>query len=46
MWAKATTLVALYHRPAMDDVLRGRRGLSDDERAILGDRAALFPLLA
>jgi len=24
----------------------GRRGLSDDERAILGDRAALFPLLA
>jgi len=24
----------------------GRRGLSDDERAILGDRASLFPLLA
>jgi len=24
----------------------GRRGFSDDERAILGDRAALFPLLA
>lgn len=25
---------------------RGRRGLSDDECAILGDRTALFPLLA
>jgi len=26
MWVKATTLVALYHRPAMHEALRDRRG--------------------
>jgi len=37
MWAKATTLVALYHRPAMDEVLRDRRDRMAD--ALAGESA-------
>jgi uncharacterized protein (TIGR03083 family) len=37
MWVKATTLVALYHRPAMDEGLRDRRDRRAD--ALAGESA-------
>jgi len=37
MWVKATTLVALYHRPAMDEGLRDRRDRRAD--ALAGENA-------
>jgi len=39
MWAKATILVALYHRPAMDEALRDRRDRMAD--ALAGESACV-----